>query len=310
MKMRRPFTLALAILAILLTIVPAMAAPQLPAAYFGTVTVNGTNVAEGTEITVWHNGTQYAQSTTTMSEGLSGYNVQVNVDDPETSEQEGVAAGTTVTFKIGSLDAEQNIAVQPGASETLNLTATGSEPPTPTPTPTPPPSGSVIDDDSGQATFSFAGTRTIEMEDILFSEINANGEDFIATVATADQQPWLATHTAANSGGWHVVLSAASDFSDGAGHSIALDAGDSLNGFTVGLPDDNVTGRSGSNSKPLSQALTKQIVSTTGISVLSAATGTGEGIYDFIPQFELFIPGTTIGANYSTTVEVKMVFGP
>lgn len=124
----KKLSLILAMLAVLLTVMPTLAAPQIPASYYGTVQVNGANVAEGTEITVWHNGTQYGQGTTTIEGGLSGYNVQVNVDDPETAgEQEGVPAGTTVTFKIGSLDAEQSITVQAGARENLNLSATGSE---------------------------------------------------------------------------------------------------------------------------------------------------------------------------------------
>ncbi len=309
----KKFSLMLALVVALLTVMPTWAAPQIPASYYGSVQVNGANVPAGTEITVWHNGTQYAQGATVIQDGVSGYNVQVNVDDPESGEQEGIPAGTTVIFKIGALDAEQTVTVQPGANEALNLTATGSEPPTPTPTaptPTPKPEGDFIDDDSGKASVIFGGVRTIDMEDILLSEINSNGEDSIATVATDDQQAWIATHTAANSGGWHVIFSATGDLTDDQGRSIALDAGDGINGFTVSLPDDEVIGRSGSNNKPLSQVLTKQIVSTTGISILSAATGSGEGIYDFVPQFELFIPSTTIAGSYSTVVEVKMVYGP
>jgi len=322
MRKLLPFNFLFALALALLTIMPAAAAvPPTPASFWGTVMIDGANASDGTTVTVWINGVQYAQTTTFTNSGASYYNVDVPGDDPDTTDVvEGGVTGNTVTFQVNGQDAPQSGSWTSG-NQQVDLAATGSEqPPTPTPnnptptptapTPTPPPSGSVIDDDSGQATLTFGGTRAIEMQDILFSEINANGEDFIATVATDDQQPWIATHTAANSGGWHVTLSATGDFSDGAGHSIALDAGDSINGFRVSLPDNDVTGRSGSNSKPLSQALTKQIVSTTGISVLSAATGSGEGIYEFVPQFELFIPGTTVGGSYNTTVEVKMVFGP
>jgi hypothetical protein len=310
MNRKTLLSFVLALLLALPVIGTALAAPPVPASFYGTVTVNGANVPDGTEVTAWINGEQYGVITSQMFNGDSVYGpLDVLGDDPDTTDVvEGGVANDTIVFKVNGQDADQTATWQSGGGGALNLTASGGA--TPTPTPTPPPSGSVIDGDNGQATVSFAGTRTIEMEDIVFSEINPNGEDFIATVATDDLQPWLATHTAANSGGWHVTLSATGDFSDGASHSIALDAGDGINGFTVRLPDDDVTGRSGSNSKPLSQTLTKQIVSTTGISILSAATGTGEGIYDFIPQFELFIPDTTIGGNYSTTVEVKMVFGP
>lgn len=310
------FALALA----LLTIMPASAAvPPTPASFWGWVTIDGANAPDGTTVTLSINGVQYAQTATSTNNGASYYSVDVPGDDPDTADVvEGGVTGDTVVFYING----EEIASESWSSGTqqVDLAVTGNQPPTPIPTtptpsptgstPTPQPEGDFIDDDSGQATLIFGGARSIEMEDILFSEINANGEDFIATVATDDQLPWIATHTAPNSGGWHVTLSATGDFSDGAGHSIALDTGDGFNGFTVSLPDGNVTGRSGSNGSPLSQALTKQIVSTTGISILSAETGSGEGIYDFVPQFELFIPGTTVGGNYNTTVEVKMVYGP
>ena len=322
MRKLRPINFLLALALALFAIMPAAAAvPPTPATFWGTVTIDGANAPDGTTITVWINGVQYAETTTFTNSGVSYYTVDVPGDDPDTTGVlEGGVTGDSIVFQVDGQDASESGSWSSGTQE-VNLTATGStQPATPTPnnptptatapTPTPPPEGDIIDDDSGQATLFFRGSRTIEMEDIIFSEINPNGEDFIATVATDDQQPWIATHTAANNGGWHVTLRATGDFSNGAGHSIALDTGDGFNGFTVMLPDDNLTGRSGSNSNPLSQALTKQIVSTTGISILSAATGTGEGIYDFIPQFELFIPGTTLGGNYSTTVEVKMVFGP
>lgn len=296
------FALALSFLAIL----PAAAlVPPTPSSFWGTVKLNDNHAPDGTTVIAKINGVEYAQTSTFTNSGASYYTVDVPGDDPDTADVvEGGVTGDTVVFYINGQEAASGSWTS--GNQQVDLAATVSEPPTPTPVP----EGAIIGDDSGTATLFFTGTRTIEMENIVFSEINPNGEDFIATVATNDQQPWVATHTATNTDGWHLTLSAESDFSDGAGRSIALDTGDGVSGFTVRLPDDGVTGRSGSNGNPLSQALTKQIVSTTGISILSAATGSGEGIYDFVPQFELFIPGTTVGGNYSTTVEVKMVFGP
>ena len=149
---------------------------------WGTVKINGQLVPDGTRVTAWIGGVQYA-STTTVGGGW--YSIDVPGDDPDTAGKEGGVDGDTVVFKVGSETAPQrgtwaglgapriDLAVTTTPTPTRTNTATPITPTkTPTPTrtrtststptktltpsitPTNPPqywfSGYVYDDDTGQ----------------------------------------------------------------------------------------------------------------------------------------------------------------
>lgn len=92
----------------LVPVLPAWAAPQLPASFYGTVTANGANVPNGTPVTAWINSVLYAQTTTFTSNGSSVYVLDVPGDDPETpGVVKGGVAGNTVVFKVGGQQVTQ-----------------------------------------------------------------------------------------------------------------------------------------------------------------------------------------------------------
>lgn len=103
---------------------PLQAAPQLPSSFYGTVTVDGANVPDGTVITAWINDVLYDQTVTFSVDGVSVYTLDVRSDDPDTPDQvEGGVSGDTVIFKIGDLQAEQTGVWQGGSNTELNLSA-------------------------------------------------------------------------------------------------------------------------------------------------------------------------------------------
>jgi len=81
---------------------PAIAVPQIPHAFYGTVTVGVGNepVPKGTDISAKIGGEEYA--TTTTVDGKYGYSPTFKVpgDDPETPEVEGGVGGDTIEFYI------------------------------------------------------------------------------------------------------------------------------------------------------------------------------------------------------------------
>ena len=130
MKTQRIFTALILVIALVFNNVStASAAPQLPSSFYGTVKVDGVNVALGTVVSARINGVQYASATVTTYLGDTVYSFNVPGDDPETPGIiEGGVFGNTVTFYIGGLAATQTAPWVGGSSVPLNLTA--STPPT------------------------------------------------------------------------------------------------------------------------------------------------------------------------------------
>lgn len=128
------------------------AIPPLPFVLWGEVKVNGTYVPSGTVISVWANGSRWAEASTSFmdydGDGIQEAVYQVNVpgDDPETVAVEGPTAGTPLQFHIqwGGQDilANETAIWQSGGDPVhLDLTGTGATPtPSPTRTNTPTPS--------------------------------------------------------------------------------------------------------------------------------------------------------------------------
>jgi hypothetical protein len=136
-KMWGPVTLAC--LMALLMAAPAFAVPPLPSSFWGTVKINGANVANDTVIEALVNGNVYAQGRTQMYEGNSVYSLNTNGDDTDTAAVDGGHEGDTVEFTVGGVKAAETGVWHGGTNQNVNLTAAGqaaTPPPTAVPQPT------------------------------------------------------------------------------------------------------------------------------------------------------------------------------
>ena len=128
----------------------AEAVPPWPSSFYGTVKLNGSNVPEGTTVSAWIGGVQYADTETTTWEGDSVYSIDVPGDDPDMPGKDGGVEGETIVFKIAGYTADQTGTWHSGTNVELHLTVaettvtptatttpTGMATATPTSTPTP-----------------------------------------------------------------------------------------------------------------------------------------------------------------------------
>ena len=93
-----------------------------PASFFGTVTVDGNPVADGTLVSASIGGTEFAAATTFTDAGLSVYRLDVPGDNPTTPQVEGGVDGQTVVFRIEGSDAPETGAWLDGAHVPVDLT--------------------------------------------------------------------------------------------------------------------------------------------------------------------------------------------
>ncbi len=138
----RASLLAMVWVAALAAVVGAMAQVQPPATYYGTATIDGANVPDGTQVRAFVNGvdcTQDGSAGTFTEGGVSTFVILVMHD----SQADGCATeGALVTFVIGDVAAAQTTGWATGVGE-LNLSAGEGGPvalPTSTQTATPAPS--------------------------------------------------------------------------------------------------------------------------------------------------------------------------
>ncbi len=130
----------------LFAILPVHAIPVLPSSFYGTVKINGQNVADGTKIRGVINGKAYAEGFTQTYQGNSVFSLDVPGDDAGTSQLEGGKEGDAVRFMVGGIEASQVGTWHSGTNVKLNLTvSTGSTPIPPQPTPTPLPTQTAIE---------------------------------------------------------------------------------------------------------------------------------------------------------------------
>lgn len=110
-------------------------APPAPATVSGTVTLNGAAAPAGTAVSAWVGNTKVAEAPAALHGVATRYTLTVPADNPSTSQREGAAVGEGVSFKLGDLPTHQTTTWQPGASLTVNLSATnpGSVPENPVP---------------------------------------------------------------------------------------------------------------------------------------------------------------------------------
>ncbi len=296
----RLLTSVTAIICFMIGSTAVFAAPPIPANFFGTALLDGMNVPDGTLIEAVINDVVYATAQTSTYQGESVFSIIVPGDDPDTPNViEGGQDGDTIIFRIAGNDSTQNATWASGGGGQTALIATdnsnsGGSNPTPTPTPAP-------GDNDGTVQASFIGALLVKLQTVLFDQESLTGEDItINTTSTG----WMAGDTTGTNAGWRVNLSAVGDFTNGNGNTIPL------NGFAIQFDGSDITPRAGSGAAPSSLVANGSTITTSGIDILAASAGTGSGIYDFDPSFELLVPSTTIAGTYNTTIYVTITAGP
>ena len=101
--------------------------PTQPSGFWGTVKINGANVADGTVITAWIGAANCANDSVITFEGDTVYNLDVPAVDAE--HPNCGTTGAMVTFKIGEVTADQTGTWNGGTNLELPLTATVNYPP-------------------------------------------------------------------------------------------------------------------------------------------------------------------------------------
>ena len=124
----------------LFIVMPVLALPPIPSSFYGTVKVNGVNVANGTPVQALINGQVFAQSVTQTFQGNSVYSLDILGDDTDTVSIDGGRDGDTVQFKVGGTVVSQTGIWRSGTNVSLDLSRTNAPMVTPTPvTPRPHP---------------------------------------------------------------------------------------------------------------------------------------------------------------------------
>ena len=129
----------------LFMVIPALAfIPPLPSSFYGTIKVNGGNIADGTMVKALINGQVYATGYTQAYEGNSVYSLDVPGDDATTTTLEGGREGDVIQFMLGEVLAVETGTWKSATNANVNLTASTVTPlntpqatPTPVPTQTP-----------------------------------------------------------------------------------------------------------------------------------------------------------------------------
>lgn len=115
---------------------PAGAFPPLPSSFYGKVTLDGSDVPEGTRLEAWIGDLLVAFNTTQVYQGDSVYSLDIPGDDTSTQAIEGGIEGDVIYFKLGGFLADQTATWHTGTNEELDLSAI-SRVATNTPIPTP-----------------------------------------------------------------------------------------------------------------------------------------------------------------------------
>jgi len=144
-----------------------------------------------------------------------------------------------------------------------------------------------------------AGTLSVDTYAIAFPPVSLNGLD---QTVDASPSPWRALDARGTGAGWNVTMTSG-DFTS-AGGTIPVA------NFKAQLLQSKVTTISG-NTPPLTQTPSFQALSaTTPLKIIAAAPGTGMGSYDFIPDYRLTVPPSTVPGDYQASLVVSVNSGP
>jgi hypothetical protein len=150
------------------------------------------------------------------------------------------------------------------------------------------------------------GSLSVTADDITLSGVTLNGTDRTST-SDSTSNTWTAQDSTGTGSGWNLTI-VATDFSDGATHSIDIGAVGSK--FQIQLTDANIALGSG-NTKPVSEVNTlTDIPKVTPLKFVTALVDTGMGSYTLNPNFKLEVPAFTYAGTYTSTVTITAVTGP
>ncbi len=143
-----------------------------------------------------------------------------------------------------------------------------------------------------------AGSLSVTTNPVDFGTLSLTGLE-----QTIDTQPspWTAADARGTGAGWTVTVSS-TDFAS-AGGTITVD------NSKIRLQDSNVVTVSG-NTPPTSQVTSYQPLSGSPLAVLSAASGTGKGTYDFTPDMRQIVPADIAPGSYEAFLTVSINSGP
>jgi hypothetical protein len=143
-----------------------------------------------------------------------------------------------------------------------------------------------------------AAALTITTAAITFPNVTLDGSNQTVDGSTS---AWRAD-AAGETGGWKVTV-ASTDFDNGASKTIAV------RNFEIRLLDANIVVVSGDTNKPASTQTDFASLSGAALKIASAASGTGDGVYDLTPGFRLTVPAEAFTGAYTATVTVAISAG-
>jgi len=191
----------------------------------------------------------------------------------------GALSLTNHTVEVRGTDAAANASAWVALAGGLDVTAT--------------PAGSV------QASVTVqGGNLTNNAANVAFGTVGLTGSD--QTIAPSVASTWTATDARGSGAGWNVTLSS-TDFT-GAG-TIAVA------NFKVRQLQSDITTVSG-NTAPNSLVTSYQALGGTPLKMLQAAATTGMGSYEYVPGFQLTVPGSAAAGAYTANLTVSINSGP
>jgi hypothetical protein len=149
---------------------------------------------------------------------------------------------------------------------------------------------------------------SVTPDDVSLSTVILDGSDKVST-SPYTSNAWVAEDARGTGAGWNVTIEA-TDFSDGASHTIDISELDQE--FKIQIENANIEVVYG-NTKPTSSVTSMTAIPTAGgtpLKIVSAATDTGMGRYNIPPAFELEVRAETVAGTYNSTITVAINTGP
>ena len=140
---------------------------------------------------------------------------------------------------------------------------------------------------------------TIATAPVIFPDLYLTGYDQTVFGTTS---PWQVDSSDAPEG-WNATISA-TNFENGYGGIIYV------SNLEFRLLAENINLVAGNSLLPLATQAEFIPLSETAIKFLSAENGTGDGIYEILPEFRLRVPAETYAGSYLSTLTITISVGP
>lgn len=144
-----------------------------------------------------------------------------------------------------------------------------------------------------------AAALSISTSPVTFPTVTLNGTDQTITGSTSAWQADANGETL----GWNITVSS-SVLENGLGKTITSQA------LMIRLLDENILWVSGEENGPVSTQTSYTNLSVTPIKIASAAAGSGNGVYDLTPDFQINIPAEAYVGTYNATLTISINAGP